>query len=247
MYIEKIHEQTLSIIFCSWGFSNLDLRYRFFERINCILALTFLAVDTLINILRENIPNFVTLKTFGLNVLIALAQWQRFDPTCRRIGTWWVSDWYGTFKTAAWDCILPQYCTTLGKQPAVYPSLHHLEEKKQQQKILGTHSVLAKACVGELPTWAKLSLASKKKLADSEAYDSLSLCFHFLSESENHINLQNSCTFSNAILFMPLKASRSTIRFPVKIQLGFQFNFRVISGELKDPRDLWYCENKKHL
>lgn len=119
--------------------------------------------------------------------------------------------------------------------------------KKQQQKILGTHSVLAKACVGELPTWAKLSLASKKKLADSEAYDSLSLCFPFLSESENHINLQNSCTFSNAILFMPLKASRSTIRFPVKIQLGFQFNFRVISGELKDPRDLWYCENKKHL
>lgn len=86
MYPEKNHKQTQSIIIFirPERFSNSGLKYRFLEGINCILALTFLAVDTLINIWRENIPNFVTLKTFGLNMLIALAHWQRFDPTCKK-------------------------------------------------------------------------------------------------------------------------------------------------------------------
>lgn len=86
MYIEKNHRQTQSIIIFSWPewFSNLGLRNRFLKRISCILALTFLAADTLVNIWRENIPNFVALKTFGWNLLIGLAWWQRFDPTCKK-------------------------------------------------------------------------------------------------------------------------------------------------------------------
>lgn len=151
MYIEKNHRRTQSITVFSWpeGFSNLGLRYRFLKRISCILALAFLAVDTLINIWRENIPNSVALKTFGLNLLIGLAQWQRFDPTCKKYRNL-MSKWLICYLQ---NCSLRLYFDTILYNPwqatrslsLVTPS----GGKKQQQKCLSTRSVLAKACVGE--------------------------------------------------------------------------------------------------
>lgn len=74
------------------------------------------------------------------------------------------SDWYAIFTTVPWDFILPQYYITLGKWRAVYPSLHHLEEKTTAKKPWHTHSVLAKARVGELPTWANSCLLLLKRI-----------------------------------------------------------------------------------
>ena len=83
--MKKNHKKIQTIVTFSWreGFSDLGLRYRK-KWISCILALTILIVDTLTSVWSENIPNFITLKTFGWNVLIGLAWRQRLDPTCKK-------------------------------------------------------------------------------------------------------------------------------------------------------------------
>lgn len=139
-------------------------------------------------------------------------------------------------SNSAWDWILPQYCTTPGQQPAVYPSLHHLEEKKQQQKSLGTHSVLAKACVeNSLPEPSCLWLVRRSWLIQR-----LLTASHYVfifCQNQKITSIFKIAAHSQMLFYScPFKASSCRIRFPVKIQLGSQFNFRVISGELKDPR-----------
>jgi len=64
--MKKNHKKIQTIVTFSWreGFSDLGLRYRK-KWISCILALTILIVDTLTSVWSENIPNFITLKTFG--------------------------------------------------------------------------------------------------------------------------------------------------------------------------------------
>lgn len=238
---EKKHRQTQSIIIFSWpeGFSNLGLRYRRKKRISCILALTILTVDTLTSTWHENISNFITLKTFGWNLLIGLAWWQRFNPTCKKCRNL-MSDWLMLLPSKlqfgvafCHDIIQP-----LASNEQSIPCYTIWRKKKHSsKKSPDTHT---KARVGEQPTRAKSCLWLLKRdlnLADSEACDSPSLCFHFMSKSENHINLSNSGTFSNIILFMPFKAVICTNKFPAKIQLGFQFKFKAMSGDDKGYKE----------
>lgn len=172
------------------GFSDLSWRYRRKKKISCILALTILTVDTLTNIWSKNIPNFITLKTFGWKLLIGLAWWQRFDPTrkkCRNLMS-------KRLIRYLQNCSLGLHFATILYNPWQAMSSISLVtpsgEKNNSKKTL-THTLcFGKGMCGRIAYLSQeLSLASKKNLADSEACDSPSLCFHFTSKSENHINL----------------------------------------------------------
>lgn len=126
----------------------------------------------------------------------------------------------------------------LARNEQSIPRYTSWRRKKNSKKAL-THTLCfgTGTCGRTAYLSQELSSASEKNLPDSEACDSASLCFHFTSKSENHINLSNSSTFWNTTLSMPFKAALCMSKFSVKIQLSFQFKFKLIWGESRNRKN----------
>jgi len=150
---------------------------------------------------------------------------RRSSPHARSAGTWW--EWLiGYLQNSAlgfhFATVLYNPWQAMSSLPLVTPS----GGKNNSKKALTYTFCFGKGTCGRIAYLSQeLSFASKKNLADSEACDSPSQCFHFMSKSENHINLSNSGTLSNTTLLMPFKTAICMNKFPVKIQLYFPFMF----------------------